>query len=225
MSQSADKTEDFCGNRIGIWAATPSCPRLSELGHCRNCDRFRQQAQLLLNFPPPPGYTADWTAIMAEDKPDEHRYGEPVLLFRLGEEWLALPAAAIRKITRPGPIHKIPQKNDPNILGLTNIDGTLDLCFSLETVLGLPTDGPDTSTGTSLFGARFIVLEQNGRWVFQADEIGDLCRYDLDTDTNVPQTVANAEISYIKGVFRHQNRNVGSLDGELIASFLKRRLL
>jgi len=222
---SSDANQEFCGNLIGIWAAdAPSCPRLKELIHCRNCEVFKDRAKDLLATLPPEGYLEDWKDILSGAKEAEADLSETVIIFRLGDEWLALPAAVIKEVTKPAPIHRIPHKSDQFLQGVVNIKGNLELCFSLAAIIWHP-QPPPANTATSLFGTRYIVLHREGNWVFPVDEIIDIRRYHCDNEVSLPLAVTEAKISYLKSAFRIRDRVVGLIDDELLLSFLRRRLL
>ena len=214
-----------CWSLIGTWAATPSCPRLTDAIHCRNCTEFQARAKSLLNAKPPPGYLDEWVDILAEGKDKAVNRGVMVFVFRLDDEWLALPASSLKGVSRISAIHSIPGKTDNIFSGLVNLRGRLQLCFSLKSLLGMDSSNSNRNYD-SLFGIRFVEMEQDGfSWVFQVDEIMDIQNYDLDQTMNIPLNVADAGSSYIKSVFQFENRTVGFLDDELIISFLKRRIL
>lgn len=214
-----------CWRMIGTWAAVPSCPRLADAIHCRNCNEFQARAKSLLNAEPPPGYLDEWVDILTEEKDKTVNRGVMVFVFRLEDEWLALPASSVKGVSRISSIHSIPGKTDNIFMGLVNLRGRLQLCFSLKSLLGMNDSGPNQNND-SLFGIRFVEMEQDGfSWVFQVDEIMDIQSYDLDRTMNIPLNVADAGSSYTKSVFEFENRTVGLLDDELIVSFLKRRIL
>jgi len=215
-----------CWNRIGTMSpAGATCPELAELVHCRNCRQFQSQAGRLLEIPPPPGYLQEWeTAIAAEREIADCR-SEPLFVFRLGREWLALPAVAIKSTGTPSPIHRLPYKSDQILLGLANIAGRLQLFFSLKGLLAMEETEAPATMASQLFGIRFVeVLSGGFGWAFAADEIAEVKRYDRAAEGNIPQTVSGLETSYIRKVFVEPGRTVGVLDDELLASSLKRRL-
>lgn len=218
---------NYCWNTEGIWAeGGGTCPALAEFIHCRNCKVFQAGAKMLLEAPPPEGYIGEWAGVLAGGKSVEEDLSDPVLIFRLGEEWLAMRAAAVKAVSRPCPVHRIPGKTDEVLLGLVNIGGCLELCFSLATMLGVEQlEGRGGEGAAALFGSRLITMEKDGvSWVFQADEILDLGRYRLKDVGNVPSTVFNARSTFVMEVFRYEERSVGLVDDELVAGALARRM-
>ena len=218
--------DDYCWDRIGTLApGQPSCPKLKELVHCRNCEDFQSQAGLLLKSPPPPGYAHEWETALAECKEKNVKLSESLLVFRLEGQWLALPTATVKEVAKPAKVHRLPRKSDNVLLGIVNFRGRLQLCFSLHALLGIETV-PVENDRDRLFGQRLVEVEVDGfHWVFSADEILDVCRYDLDDVANLPSTVAGADINYIHTAFTYQGNTVGCLDVGLVAESLNRRLI
>ena len=58
-------------------------------------------------------------------------------IFRLGREWLALPTHVCQEMAEMRPIHTLPHRSGPVLLGLVNIRGSIRLCVSLRELLGL----------------------------------------------------------------------------------------
>lgn len=217
----------YCWDRIGVGEqGDHSCPRLKDFVHCRNCNEFKSKAILLLKMQAPPGYLQEWAAFLSAEKEEGvDDTGENLFVFRLESEWLAFPVTALKEVARPSKIHKIPRKSDNVLLGLVNVKGSLQLCFSLKTFLGIESGTVKEEEGRNLFGARFITLEKSGYpWVFPVDEILDICRYNRKQASNTPLTVSNACASYTKNIFQFQDKLVGYLDDELIISALKRKI-
>ena len=79
-----------CWNRIGV-RGDRSCPELLKFTHCNNCPVFAAAGRRFLDAPSPAGYLDEWTTRLAAR--DDTREGDEssVLVFRLGDEWLALP--------------------------------------------------------------------------------------------------------------------------------------
>src|SRR5262249_26555605 len=145
-----------CWQRIGV-AGDRSCPELNTFIHCRNCPVFANAARSFFDRPAPEGYLAEWTRWLAdadglgpraepeatkeEDKGDtqSQREGISVLIFRLGEEWLALRTGAVVEVTTPRPVHRVPHRSNRVFTGLVNLQGQAQLCVSLHGLLGVDT--------------------------------------------------------------------------------------
>ena len=94
---------DACWNRIGVWGDR-SCPELAKVTHCHNCPVFAAAGRRFLDAPSPPDYLDEWTARLAAPGATAATGDESsVLVFRLGDEWLALPVGVLVEVTRPRP--------------------------------------------------------------------------------------------------------------------------
>jgi len=220
-----DSHTEHCWKQIGI-AGDRTCPELQKHIHCRNCPRYSEQVIKMLDREPPEGYLEGWTSLLAAEKEIEARGTVPVTIFRLGNEWLALSTEVLEEMTEVRPVHRIPHRTSNILLGVVNVRGTLQLCVSLTSLLGIEEVEPADRQQTRLTHSQLIVLNRDGnRWAFVADEIHGIYRVSPDDFRNVPVTVAKAVPKYTKNVFRWQDRNVGYLDDGLVFYSLKRSVL
>lgn len=158
-----------CWNIIGV-RGDRSCPELLKVTHCNNCPVFAAAGRRFLDAPSPSGYLDEWTTRLAAR--DDTREGEEtsVLVFRLGDEWLALPVAVLVEVTRPRPLHRIPHRGGL-LAGLANIRGELHLCVRLDLILGAATPDSDPEL------RRLVVIRRETEgWVFAADEVDQVHR-------------------------------------------------
>src|SRR5215813_146310 len=98
-----------CWNRIGVWGDR-SCPELVPAVHCHNCPVFAAASRRFLDAAPPEGYLDEWTERLSTAAQDTATDLQSVLLFRLGEEWLALRIAVLLEVTIPRPVHRVPHR-------------------------------------------------------------------------------------------------------------------
>src|SRR4029077_20883676 len=107
--------EGDCWNHIGV-SGDRTCPELNTFIHCRNCPVFAAAARTFFDRPAPEGYLADWARWLAASEGREARGagndqdqdsivsngdGISVLIFRLGEEWLAFRTDTVAQVTTP----------------------------------------------------------------------------------------------------------------------------
>jgi chemotaxis-related protein WspD len=207
-----------CWNRIGV-RGDRSCPELLTVTHCHNCPVFAAAGRKFLDAPSPPGYLAEWTARLATR--DELREGEEtsVLVFRLGDEWLALPVAVLVEVTRPRPAHRIPHRAGL-LAGMVNVRGELHLCVRLDLLLGVPAGANGDED------ARRLVMIRRGpdTWAFAADEVDQVHRVLLPDLAAAAPTLARAQVKLTRGVFPHGARSVGLLDEVRLFQALRERL-
>lgn len=181
-------------------------------------------ADKLLRRTAPEDYIKEWEQYISADKEAELPSTlVPVVIFRIGDEYLALPTIAIGQITEMKPVHRIPHQRGRILKGLVNINGQLRLFVSLPNLLELGDvfKGVDAHESHSL-----LMIEQEGEvWVFAVTEVCGLHHCDLARLNNVPVTVAKSTANYLKGVFSWTDRSVGMLDEGLLFFSLRRSLL
>ena len=148
-------------------------------------------------------------------KPGAHS----IVVFRIGREWLGLPTPVFREVAPLRSIHSLPHRRERVVAGLTNIRGELLVCVSLAAALGIAVESEASAS------ARLAVIGRgDDRFVFVADEIAALHRYD-DADLRpLPATLAHAQAVHTRGLLDWQQRPVGVLDAELLFYSLNRHL-
>ncbi len=208
-----------CWNRIGV-LGDRTCPELPKHTHCRNCPTFSAAAQHLYDRPPPPGYTDEWTErIAAADRPkiDETI---PVILFRIGGEWLALDVALAVEVSPLRTVRRVPYQTDGILAGLVNIRGELQPAVLLRVLLGIH-QPPEKLTDAAQ--RRLLVVESHAaRWVFLVDEVDDVFHFARRDLGALPGTVAAGTSVFTRGVFRQGDRSIGYLEPERVFGALKR---
>ena len=205
-----------CWNRIGV-KGDGTCPELKSVVHCYNCPVFAAASQCLFARETPADVLAEYSAELA--KSDEPGGGAPMplLVFRLGEEWLALDVAWVVEVTEPRVVHAIPHRSNRFLLGLVNIRGELQPCVSLRELLGVQAPGDAARAA-----ARFVVAEhEQQRWVFAAEDVAGVQRLDAAALGNVPATVGQSVHRYSRGVFAWDGKRLGYLSAERVFEALK----
>jgi chemotaxis-related protein WspD len=201
---------EACWSQIGI-QGDRTCPRLAEAGHCRNCPVFAEGGQRLFEREAPADYVAQWTRQLAQ--PDAAAVADTIslLVFRIGAEWLALEARSVIEVISPRPIHRVPHRSNRLLLGVANIRGELQICTSLQDLLGIePPAAGDTSAARSR--PRMIVAEHEGsRWVFPVDEVDGIHRIAAAAMEELPYTVGRSARYYCQALFHYDRKKVGAL--------------
>ena len=216
--------EKDCWNKIGV-TGDRSCPELLKHVHCRNCPVFTSAGQQLFERDLPAGHLAEWTKRLAEPEVVAERGTVSVLIFRVGDEWLAIDIGLLVEIGELRPIHSIPNRSNEVLVGLVSIRGELELCISVGGLLGIAMQYPPNiaksanesghhrATDRDRITARLMVVSRAGRrWVFQVDEVEGVSRFTPAELTNVPSTVSGASASFAKGIFWRDERRIGFLD-------------
>jgi len=215
-----------CWTTIGVWGDR-SCPTLGDVVHCHNCPVFGGASRRFLEGPCPPGYLAEWTLRLTAPLDESNEDFETVLIFRLGDEWLALRVAVLIEVTPTRLIHRIPHRTGL-LAGIANIRGELQLCARLDLALGMKREHEQMTTGTQTMEqskSRLIVVQADGeRWVFPVDEVDEVFRFATSELGEVPATLSRSHQRLAKGVFSSKGRAVGLLDETRLFPLLKGKM-
>jgi chemotaxis-related protein WspD len=209
-----------CWTTIGVWGRDePRCAELERVVHCRNCEVFARAARSLLDREPPPGHGGE-AAVTAPVHADQRR-AEPALVFRLGEEYLALGVEWVTEVVVGRPIRTIPHRPDELLLGIANVSGELRLCVSLEVLLG---QAPPAVRGATHSGRLLTIGRGKVEWAVPVDQalaIHQLPLADLETP---PATVERSAHAFLRGMFPWRGHRVGLLDGDLVLGAMALRI-
>ncbi|MGO4331651.1 chemotaxis protein CheW [Cupriavidus sp. 2TAF22] len=229
---------DDCWRRIGV-LGDGSCPLLPTHIHCRNCPTYSRAALTLLDNLP--------TGEVSLPAADAARAGTAAqgpavscLVFRIGEEWLALPAEALAEVTAPCPLHSLPHRRHAAVLGLVSVRGNLLVCISLARLLGQDSPAPaqgagarsdaafdaaHDTTSSAGHGARLLVLGQ-GRNAFAlpVEEIAGIERIAESALQPLPTTLSRTSSRYARALLQSGGRTVGLLDAASLQQALTRSL-
>ena len=135
LADATSRSED-CWNRIGV-RGDHSCPELKQFVHCQNCPVFASAGRRLFAQRPPSGYAEEMLAGLTQAEPAAPSGAlHSVLVFRIGEEWLALAVSVLVEVTPAFPVHSVPQRSGL-LAGVVNIRGELQLCVRLDRLLGI----------------------------------------------------------------------------------------
>jgi len=211
---------DACWTHIGV-QGDRSCPRLQEHAHCRNCDVFAAAAGDVMRRALPAGYLQEWSAHFAQPQKQTRLADRAALVFRIGAEWLALPAASALLAAEPRAARRLPHRREQALLGLVNLRGALYPCVSLARLMGIDEQsGPDARSWPRLLAVRFAEFDA----ALPVDELLGVQRYgDADLEP-APAAVAAAVPAYIQAVLPMGERRVGMLDAALLGRELARRI-
>jgi chemotaxis-related protein WspD len=229
---------ESCWNVIGI-EGDQSCEQLSKYIHCRNCPNYSTSGLNLLERPIPEQYRQEWTDLLAT-LPTLDSSGNllaspslKVVIFRLQQEWLALPTEIFKEATPPTVIHTIPHRSNQILRGLVNIRGELLLCVSLSKLLHLEVVHHAVPALSPVVYSRLVVVEKaDQKWVFAVDELYGVERFEQYELQPAPQSSTKSMCSYTKGLFHWQPASlkeqeflsVSYLDDELLFTTLARKV-
>ncbi|ATP48845.1 chemotaxis protein CheW [Pseudomonas putida] len=208
----ADERIDDCWNRIGVHG-DKQCPLLERHIHCRNCDVYAAAATRLL----------DRYALLQDDHAAvapaaEESVGRSMLLFRLGEEWLALATACLAEIAPLQAVHSLPHQRSRMLQGVANVRGALVPCLSLADLLGVQPAAGQQRSGREM--PRMLILAAEGGPVVMAvEEIDGIHRLD-------PSLLGSGQdvTHFTAAVLQWRGRSVRVLDDQHLLSAVQRSL-
>lgn len=164
-----------------MWGAEPNkCERLQQVVHCRNCEIFRQAGRTVFDREILQDDVSLWTHQIAKLKEEIDKSDMSVLSFRLDKHWFALPTQIFNQISQDGYTHQIPHKTKSRGVKLVNVGGTIYICLSLKTLLGLESEATKgEAPGNRKNSKRLMLVDIEGEsYVLTTDEIGGVFRVD-----------------------------------------------
>lgn len=214
-----------CWNRIGIWGdETPRCERLVDLVHCHNCDVFARAGRSLFDRPAPAGYLEEWARMLALEKEQRQARTLSLVVFRVADEWLALPTSVFREITDPRPIRRVPRRRAGGLVaGLVNVRGEIHPCVSLAVLLGLAAPQAEAAVDRLVLPRIAVVESPSGRWAFRVDEVAGLRRVAPEQLREVPSSVSRDRAAFSRALLDGaKGESVALLDELLLFRALDR---
>jgi chemotaxis-related protein WspD len=214
-----------CWNHIGV-RGDRSCPELLKVVHCHNCPVFAAAGRRFLDAPSPAGYLEEWTDRLVAPIEEMAADLQSVLIFRLLEEWLALPVQVLLEVTSPRPVRRVPHRAGL-LAGLVNIRGELQLCVRLDQLLGIGPQAerdPQAARPESRSPRLVFVQREGDRWVFPVDEVDQVYRFSAGELAGTPATLARSAARLTRSVFVWRERPVGYLDDARLFQALRARV-
>ena len=218
-------TVDDCWNSIGVWSRSrPSCPKLEQVTHCRNCRHYSNAGRSLLERPMAADYRAEWSARLAAARHTRTSACNAALLFRVGDEWLGLDCRRVREITEMRLVHSLPHKTGTLVRGLVNLRGELKVCVSIGALLHIDKAQQNHQADHEIRERMLHVHEQGYSFVFPVSAVHGIHRYPDNALKPAPATLSKARQSFTSGILGWNNQHVGILDHELLFYALNKGL-
>ncbi len=212
-----------CWNRIGV-AGDQSCDKLAAAIHCRNCEVYAGAAQRNLQRPVGPGYREEWAAHLRQARTVDVAADSAALVFRVGREWLALPAAMIDSVAPEAPGHRLPHRGAGGLLGVVNVGGKLYPKISLATLLGIEQGAAVETNGRHIF-ARLVVMRWEGQaFALPVADLHGIARYATASLSAPAATINKGLVRYLTGVLTEAGMRIGVLDAALVGHQMARLL-
>jgi chemotaxis-related protein WspD len=175
----------------------------------------------LLDRPIPEDYLLESTQRIAQAEAERRLNVQSAFIFRVGQEWMALPLACIREVVSHCKPHGLPHRGGI-VLGLVSVRGELIVCISLAHQLELK--GAGETSASSSYSHLIVVATEEGPLAFPADEVYGLHRYYADELREVPATLAEAKARFTQAILPWQEHTVGCLDAEVLFYSLNKNL-
>jgi len=218
---------DDCWNRIGT-RGDQSCPRLPGYTRCLNCPVFEQGAAALLDRALGQGDLEAAAQAYRTAAPLHAGHDASaelaVLVFRIADEWLALPATALRQIETPRAMHSLPHRRNPVVLGLVNIRGALTVAVSLGELLNLDRSGGGKHAGRNGYVRLLVAAHRDEPAAFPVDEVEGVLRFPASALLPVPSTLTYASTAHARGVLPWRDTTIGLLDADRVFDSIARSL-
>lgn len=216
-------TEKACWNSIGVWGRQQQkCERLQDVIHCRNCEVFTNAGGKLFERTTPEEYIKQWSRAYSLMEQIRAQNQLSVVVFRLGDNWFCLPTEFFNSIEQDAYIHSVPRFSNQTFLGIVNIKGTLQLCFSLTETLDVELRDSNRQIHSAGIYQRLVVLYcDNETFVFPVDEVGGVYRIDETNLESVIGVSSTANADLIQGMIKLDGKNISLIHVRPLLACLK----
>ena len=219
---SAARTLDDCWNRIGV-RGDQTCGQLKAHVHCRNCDVYSAAARELFEAPVSAEQIDERTEHFSRPVVQGAAETESVLIFRCGEEWLAVETSRCVEVTGHRTLHTLPHRRHAAVLGLANVRGELLVCLSLSALLATRAKSRRSDRDDS--PARLMILAVPPTPVaIEVDEVFGTHRFSLADLKKVSDTLASDAARSLRGTLQWRERTVGVLAEDALLDTITRSL-
>jgi chemotaxis-related protein WspD len=206
--------DDCWNSSIGL-RGDRSCEKLAEVVHCRNCPTYTDGARAIMQRELPPGYRHEWAAHFAEPELPPRATDRSGLVFRVGGEWLCLPAGLCIAVAEAAPAHSLPHRDRRLLAGIVNVRGKLYPCMSLAVLMGV-SDAEAPPAGRRAYPRLIVMRFGSHDFALPVHDVYGIHRYAASDLASPPATVAGTLHRYLTGVLDVGQYKVGCLDAELI---------
>lgn len=215
--------ESDCWNQTGIWGDS-TCDELELHFHCRNCPIYANAALRLLNSRAPAEYRSEWTRHLARATSDPPTGLKPILVFKLGDHWMAVTTEIVMEVAEMSMIHSIPHRSEEVLRGVVNVRGQLLICVSLGRWFGFHRAiRPETNTLIGEEERLVVTGSGDDRFVFPVSQVRGIRYYQtgkLRPSEKIDYPVANdfcvgavdLEEIELDGDIRQSGRTIHILD-------------
>jgi len=187
--------------------------------------KAKPSAQSLFRRKPPKGYVNEWIERIKIPLQEDDTEGKSALVFRIGNEWLAITSAAIKEVTEVRPIHKIPHTNSKILLGVTNIHGDLNLMISMQALFDFDSESKTEHLQKNAYPRHIVFGYGHDLFVFKADEVYGMVHFHQEDIEDIPISISKSLANYSSGIFLFKDKRIGILNEKSIMSSIKENYL
>ena len=138
-----------------------------------------------------------------------------IIVFLIGNEWLALPTTVVKEVATCRPIHRIPHRRGKEIGGIVNLNGELTPYLALDRLLEIAPESSCEGVVWRHRQARMVaIVVTGGCWVFSVDEMEGIHHCDPASMKIIPVSSSHLLTGYLEGVFSIEGKQVGLLNVE-----------
>jgi len=200
-----------CWKTIGVYG-DGSCELLETETHCKNCRVYLNAGSSFFDRDVSEELLQEWTDIYSAEEIVDSSESESFIVFRLEDEWYAIPTVHLVSVKDLRPIHSVPHRTNANFRGITNVEGSLVLCVNLHNILAV-SKSSEKSFEDSYGYSRLVVISMGkDRIVAEVDEVGGIEKIKTTLLSSPPVTVAKSPHTFTKQIFTYNNSNVGVID-------------
>ena len=204
-----------CWNRIGH-RGDRSCEQLVQFTHCRNCPVYAEGARTIMQRALPADYQRDWATQFAAPEPLPVITDQSVLVFRIGCEWLGLPARLCVTVAEMATAHRLPHRDNPILAGIVSVKGKLYPCMSLAALMAVGAEEAQQPSDRKVYPRLLVMQLGQHAFALPVQALRGVHRY-AASDLLAPPATANQTVHrYLTGVLDIAGTKVGCLDAELV---------
>ena len=204
-----------CWNRIGH-RGDRSCEQLAQFTHCRNCPVYAEGARTIMQRALPAGYQRDWATQFAAPEAPPAVTDQSVLVFRIGCEWLGLPARLCITVAQAATAHRLPHRSSPILEGIVSVRGKLYPCMSLAALMAVGAEDAAQPLERKVYPRLLVMQLGQQAFALPVQALHGVHRY-AAPDVLAPPATANQTVHrYLTGVLNIDGMKVGCLDAELV---------
>jgi chemotaxis-related protein WspD len=212
-----------CWNRIGV-RGDHSCDLLQQHIHCRNCSVYGNAAQLNLQRAVGDGYQREWAEHFRQPLESGAQHDRSSLVFRIGDEWLALPTSMFVLVAPHALPHRLPHRSARGLAGIVNVGGKLYPCVALADLLGISAAQTSPRTDRHTFARLLLVQWEQQSYALPVADLHGIVRH-ASAAVQAPAATINKGLQrYLTGVIEHDGMMIGCLDAELLGHQFARSL-